>query len=151
VKAVLLAGLRDYDLVVVDLPRPPSAAGAEVLRRADRTYLVVAGDVRGLAAARQLTAELSGQCSELAAVLRLRPGGQVDPATARDGLELVVVAAVREEPGVMRAADRGEPPGRSARSSLARACRSLLDDVEEAELSTGPQRSTRPVSNGRAA
>ena len=151
VKAVLLAGLRDYDLVVVDLPRPPSDAAAEVLRRADRTYLVVAGDVRGLAAARQLSAELSGQCSELAVVLRLRSGGQVDAATARDGLELEVAAVVREEPGVLRAADRGEPPGRSARSSLTRACRSLLDDVDEAELPVGPQRSTRPVSNGRAA
>lgn len=151
VKAVLLAGLRDYDLVVVDLPRPPSDGRAEVLRRADRTYLVVAGDVRGLAAARQLSAELTGQCSGIATVLRVRPGGQVDATTARDGLELEVAAVLRDEPGVLRAADRGEPPGRSPRSSLARACRALLDDVDEVDAPSGPRRSTGPVSNGRAA
>ncbi|WP_152361173.1 septum site-determining protein Ssd [Microlunatus speluncae] len=151
VKAVLLAGLRDYQVVVVDLPRPPTDAGAEVLRRADRTYLVVAGDVRGLAAARQTAAELSGLCSDLAAVLRLRPGGQVDATTVRDGVGIEVVAAVRDEPGVLRAADRGEPPGRSARSALAKACRSLLDQLAETDEPPGPRRSTMSAADGRAA
>ncbi len=151
VKAVLLAGLRDYDLVVADLPRPPTDAGAEVLRRADHTYLVVPGDVRGLAAARQTAAELSGLCSGVAAVLRLRPGGQVDATTVQDGLGVEVAAALRDEPAVLRAADRGEPPGRSARSSLAKACRLLLDQVADSDEPAGPRRSTTPAADGRAA
>lgn len=130
IRAVLVAGLRDYELVVADLPRVPTEAGAEVLRRADRTYLVVSGEIRGLAAARQTLAELDGQCGPVSAVLRTRSSGQVDEATVGAGLGLEVAATYQDEVAVSRAADRGEPPGRAARSSLARACRRLLDDLE---------------------
>jgi len=131
VKAVLLAGLRDYDLVVVDLPRAPGEAAAEVLRRADRTGVVVTGDVRGLAAARLTLAELAPHCADPGVVLRQRAAGAVDEATAAAGLEVAVVATFRGEPAVQRAADRGEPPGRAARGSLAKACRALLDDLDD--------------------
>lgn len=143
IRAVLLAGLRDYDLVVADLPRVPTEAGAEVLRRADRTYLVVSGEIRGLAAARQTLAELDGRCGPVSAVLRTRANAQVDEVTVGAGLAIEVAATFQSEPAVSRAADRGEPPGRAPRSSLTRACRRLLDDLaagDALESSPGPGR-----------
>lgn len=131
VAAVLDSAARSNDLTVVDLPRHRGAAHDEVLRRAGRVLLLARADVRGVAAADQAARALLRRCGALEVVVRTGPGHGLDPALVADALDLPLAGVVEEDASVRGALERGDPPGRSGRSSLARLCVRLLHEQTE--------------------
>lgn len=127
--AVLTSLTRSHELVVVDLPRSFSAGARSALRSADLTLVVVRADLRGVAAARAAVAELVPACSRLAVVVREGPRRGLDPAAVSAALALPLAAVVPYDDDLHSAAERGDPPARRARSSLARSCRQLLAEL----------------------
>ena len=126
--AVLLSALRSHRLTVVDIPRGLGPAPRAAVRRSDRVLLLVHADIRGIAASRELLRELEPACRELVLVVRLGRSASLDAETVATGLGLPLVGTIAEEPGLVVAAECGDPPGRSVRSPLARTCREILDD-----------------------
>lgn len=125
--AVLRSGIRSHDLVVVDLPRTDTPAGAEALRFAQRALLLVPADVRGVAAARGLLHRQELNAKVRLLVRRSRVPG-LRPPTVADSLGLPLTGVVLDDPALVAAAVRGDPPARAARSPLARLCRNLLEE-----------------------
>ncbi len=127
--AAVVAGLRSWhSLVVLDAGRSLVPAAREAVRLSTRQLLVVAGGVRGVAAARQTVAALGLERPEL--VLRRGPGGLPADLVA----EVVghpVVARLPEERTLPAAAERGEPPARGVRLRYRRAVARLLAEVLE--------------------
>jgi hypothetical protein len=64
-------------------------------------------------------------------LLRGHRSAAVGPALVEESLGLPVVATVPDEKSVRLGAERGEPPGRSARSSLTRACQQILAQLPQ--------------------
>jgi hypothetical protein len=52
-----------------------------------------------------------------------------------DGFPVDLIGVIDDDPALAAAAQRGMPPARSARSSLARVCRDVLDTVVAREPS----------------
>jgi secretion/DNA translocation related CpaE-like protein len=127
VGAVLLSLLRSHALVVVDLPRQPAVGVTEALRQADEVLLLVRGDVRGVAAGREVARALLPACAALRVLTRSGDRAGLPADAAAEALGLRSVGVVPHDRGAAVAAEHGEPPGRSARSPLARACRTVLD------------------------
>jgi cellulose biosynthesis protein BcsQ len=71
-RAVVTAGQRGGDLVVVDLPRRLDAAAEEALVRSTSTLLVVPAEVRAIAS----TARVAAQLLPVASDLRLVAAGR---------------------------------------------------------------------------
>ena len=131
VRAVLAAGRRFADLVVVDLSRSVGAVSEAVLADADRALLVVPDEVRSVAAAAR-TAEWAGAHMfglELV-VRRVRPRG-LAAADVADALGLPLVGELRPEPGLVGALERGEPPARRSRGPLSALCGRVLAGLAE--------------------
>jgi secretion/DNA translocation related CpaE-like protein len=128
--AVIDAGRRGRDLVVVDVPRHVDDASALALTAADRVYLVVPDELRACAAARRITASAVTYCPQLAVVVRCAPAGAgVGPAEVADVIGLPLAGAFRSEPGLPQALERGEPPAATGRGPLAELARELLADL----------------------
>ncbi len=117
--AVLDAGVRGYDLVVVDVPRRFDAATELALARADQTIIVTPTRVRATAAAARLAAELAPRCSSLGVVVRSESGGVHDDSVTM-ALGIPVIGRVPSVKAVPSRADEGEPP--SLRDGYGRAC-----------------------------
>ena len=129
VQAVLDAGRRANDLVVVDLPRTVDDSGRAVLAAATTVLLVVPNEVRAAAAASRVAASVGVLCRDLRVVTRgPSPSGLSGDQVAR-ALGLPLLADLRAEPGVELALERGEPPARRGRTPLSAACGSLLDEL----------------------
>ena len=129
VQAVLAAGRRANELVVVDLPRPLDECARAVLVSASTALLVVPNEVRAAAAASRVAAGLALLCSDLRLVTRgPSPTGLTGDRVA-DALGLPLLADLRAEPGLDRALERGEPPARRGRGPLAAVCRQLVDEL----------------------
>jgi secretion/DNA translocation related CpaE-like protein len=125
--SVLGSATRSHDLTVVDLPRWLGPVGQETVRRAALTLLVARADLRGLAAARELVPWLpQNDCHVL---LRERRSAAVSHDLVEESLGLPVIGTALDEHAVRLAAERGEPPNRSPRSALARACLAVLDQL----------------------
>ena len=129
--AVLDSAARGNDLTVVDLPRHLEPAHGEVLRRADRVLLLARADVRGVAAADSAARALVPRCRTLEVVVRTGPGRTLPPALVAEALDLALAGVLEEDQTVRSAAERGDPPGRPTRSSLARLCGRLLHERVE--------------------
>lgn len=127
VKAVLLSATRSHRITVVDLPRALDGCGREALRRADLTLLVAAADVRGIAAAHQFVPVLAEAATEVEVVVRRPRTGGVEAQLVAEALELPLAGVLREDAALRHGAERGDPPGRSARTPVARLSRRLLD------------------------
>jgi secretion/DNA translocation related CpaE-like protein len=121
--SVMDAGVRGYDVVVVDTPRSLGPMSELVLARADRTLLVTANHVRATSAAARLAAELDSRCASVELVLRTDPKGVHEDAVL-DALQLPVVARVPLSGGLAARADEGDRP--SLRDGYGRACASAL-------------------------
>ncbi len=130
-KSVLLSAMRSHDITVVDLPRALGAAGWEALRRAKLSVLLVRDDVRGIAAGREVVREREGECDRFGLVVRQSRSRLLEPNLVATGVGLPLLGSFLDDPGLVWAAERGDPPGRSARSSLARLCRELLGDLPQ--------------------
>jgi secretion/DNA translocation related CpaE-like protein len=131
-KSVLLSAMRSHEITVVDLPRALGAAACEALRRAQLAVLLVRDDVRGIAAGREVVQELGGECDRFGLVVRQRRSRLLDPSLVATGVGLPLLGCFADDVGLVLAAERGDPPGRSARSSLARLCRELLGGLPQA-------------------
>nr|WP_249124391.1 septum site-determining protein Ssd [Saccharopolyspora erythraea] len=108
VGAVVDAGRRAGQTVVCDLPRHLSEAALAGLRKADLTLVVVAAEVRACAAAARLVAEIRDRTAgRLRLVVRgpASSGLRVSDVGRAVGVE--VLAAVRPQPGLSTALDRG--------------------------------------------
>lgn len=131
VRAVVSSASRSHRLTVADLPRALTTSCREALHWADRTLLVVAADVRGIAAAQQMRSHLRSASSELQVIVRTPRSGGVSPGMVSDAVELPLAGVVGEDPSLRPAAERGEPPGRSARGPIAKLGRRLLAQLTE--------------------
>ena len=127
--AVIDAGVRGYDLVVVDLPRCPDPAADVVLGRADETLLVMTNRVRAAAAALRVIDVLQGRSALPSLVVRSAPGGVTDDAVLAD-LGRPVVGRLPFSRAVSARAEEGEPP--VARDAYGRACAEVLPAIVEA-------------------
>ncbi len=125
--AVLDAGTRRHDLVVVDLPRRPDELASSVLARAAATFVVVPADVRAAAAAAQAVAALAPVSAHL--VVRTGRGRALEPELISAALQLPLAAVVADERQVAGAVAAGDPPGAATRSRLAGVCDALVREV----------------------
>lgn len=127
-KSVVLSAMRSHEITVVDLPRALGAA-REPLRRASLAVLVVRADVRGVAAGREVVRELQGECDHLGLVVRRGRSRLLEPDLVATGVGLPLLGLFADDPALVVAAERGDPPARAARSPLARLSRELLSDL----------------------
>ena len=125
-QAVLSAGQRGHDVVVVDLPRRFDAAAESAFVQAALTVVVVPTEVRGVAAARPVVLALGRLTSSLGLVLRRTGGSALDPALVADSLGLPVLATMRSERHLAESVDEGLGPLRHRRGQLGRACSQVL-------------------------
>jgi secretion/DNA translocation related CpaE-like protein len=121
--SVLDAGVRGYDLVVVDAPRLIDASTELVLSRSDETLLVTVNRVRATAAAARLAARLQDRCSTLGVVLRSDPKGVSDDVVL-EALDIPVVGHLPFASNLAARADEGDLP--SLRDAYGRACVACL-------------------------
>jgi secretion/DNA translocation related CpaE-like protein len=121
--AVLDAGARAFDLVVVDLPRSMDAAGEAALSRARDVLLVAVNHVRSAAAAARLLTSLQTRCSAVSLVVRSQPKG-VDDEVLQSSLRMPFAGRLPFAAALAVRADEGEPP--SVRDAYGRACGQLL-------------------------
>ena len=123
IAAVLDAGTRGYDLVVVDVPRHLDSATELVLSRSDETLIVAINHVRATAASARLAARLEGRCPSLGLVLRTDARGVGDDVV-RQALDLPVVGRLPTAASLATRSDEGDPP--SLRDAYGRACVACL-------------------------
>jgi secretion/DNA translocation related CpaE-like protein len=125
--AALDAGRRGRDLVVVDLPRSLDDAAVLALTAADQAYLVVPAELRACAAAARVAATALPHSPFLSLVVRQPAPGGLSSVEVAKAVQLPLAGSFRLESSVSSALERGEPPARSGRGSLAKLCDRLLD------------------------
>lgn len=128
-QTVLDAARRSCRLVVVDLPRSLDEVSREVLASAATTLLVVPAEVRATAAAARVAVSAGLLCRDLRLVVRGPAPGGLSGREVQRALGLPVAGELRAEPWLDADLERGEPPGRRARSPLAALCDALLTDL----------------------
>ncbi len=128
-QAVLRSTSRSHELTVVDLPRIPEWITDEVSRHADLFVLVVRADVRGVSAARAVLDQLA-EGPRPQVLVRTRRSGSLTAVAVADGLGTALLGTVPDDNAIRSAAERGDPPARSARSPLALTCRAILARLE---------------------
>jgi secretion/DNA translocation related CpaE-like protein len=128
VAAVLASLARSSDLVVMDVGRSLDAGAREALRASDRTLLVCAQDVRGVASARMTLA--AAEPPGAGVVVRLRRGGAIRPAEVAVAVGLPLIGTIPQDPALAPAAERGVPPDRAAGRAWLRSCAALLAEID---------------------
>ncbi|MGB6163769.1 MAG: septum site-determining protein Ssd [Pseudonocardiaceae bacterium] len=136
VRTVCGAGRRAGETVVCDVPRYPCELGTAALETADLVVLVVPAEVRACAAAATVAARVLHYGVALQLVVRGPAPGGITPSDVGRTLDLPVLAAMRPQPGLAAALDRGAVPGRS-RGPLATAARQVLAALEGTGRSLG--------------
>lgn len=127
--ALLAAGRRSNDLVVVDLARTADSTFDVVLEATHVTLLVVPAEVRACASAGRLVPALRARCPDVRLLVRGPAPGGLAPQLIADSLQLPLAGWVRAEPGLATGYERGEVPGRRPRSPLARFARDFVDAI----------------------
>jgi secretion/DNA translocation related CpaE-like protein len=130
-KAVLLSAMRSHEMTVVDFSRALGPHVAEALRGAGLVLLVVRDDVRGVAAGREVARELEGECDHIGLVVRQGRSRLLEPELVARSVGLPLLGSFEDDPSLVLAAERGDPPARSGRSSLARLCRQVIGTLRE--------------------
>lgn len=136
VRAVCDAARRAGDTVVCDVPRYPCEPGNAALETADLAVLVVPAEVRACAAAATVAARVRRYGVALELVVRGPAPGGITPRDVSRVLDLPLLAAMRPQPGLGSALDRGSMPGRS-RGPLSSAARQVLAALHGANRSPG--------------
>ena len=131
--AVLSAGRKTHDLVVVDLPRALDEAARALVAESSTLLLLVPAEVRAAAAASRVAAVAGALCDDVRLVVRgPSPGGlQADQVAGALGLPLL--AELRPEPHLERALERGEAPARRGRGPLWQLSTRVLDELLPAQ------------------
>jgi secretion/DNA translocation related CpaE-like protein len=127
--AVLQAGERSCDLVVVDLPRALNAAAREALARSALTLVVVPAEVRATAAAARVCAAVCAVADDVRVVVRGPAPSRLPADVVAETLGLPLAGFLRPERALVGASERGDPPGRRTRGALARLCSSVIDEL----------------------
>jgi secretion/DNA translocation related CpaE-like protein len=140
VTAVIEAGRRAGEIVVCDLPRYPTDAAIAALTGADLTVLVVPADVRSCAAAARVGAVLAEHCDTVQLVVRGPAPGGVAATDVAGALELPLLAAMRPEPRLSGALERGVVPGCS-RGPLAATAATVVNELRGGAATTSGRRS----------
>ncbi|MEP6760863.1 MAG: septum site-determining protein Ssd [Sporichthyaceae bacterium] len=128
-RSVTAAATRMSDLVVVDLPRYIDDAAEEVLAVAAVTLLVVPAEVRAVAAAGRVAVSVGLTARDVRVVVRGPAPSGLTATVVADSLGLPLAGWLPAEPRLDETFERGEPPGRGAKSPLAAFCRELLTDL----------------------
>ncbi len=124
-RGAISTGRRGYPTVVVDLARHLDETTEDVVLRCDRVLLVSTLTVPAVSAAARLVSRLPPTTG---LVLRGADGG-VAPAEVMDLLGLPVLARMRDQRGLDEAIGLGLGPLRNRRGPLARAARTVADEV----------------------
>jgi secretion/DNA translocation related CpaE-like protein len=124
--ATLDAARRGRDLVVIDLPRRLDDAATLALQAADRTLLVVPAELRATAAAGRIAAMVAQHCENQAVVVRGPAPGRLKARDVAQALSLPLAGALRPEPGMCEALERGAAPAADGKGPLAELCRNLI-------------------------
>jgi secretion/DNA translocation related CpaE-like protein len=127
--AVVESGRRAGEVVVCDLPRAWTETGCVALERADLTVLVVPAEVRACAAARTVARRMRACGADPVVVVRGPAPGALRADEVAAAVDVPLFAAMRPEPSVEVALERGALRARS-RGPLAAAAAALLDEVE---------------------
>lgn len=123
-QAIVGALAHELDFVVIDSGRQPPPV------RVDQTLIVVAADVRGIAAARMLAADSNMQPSAM--VLRTGRHSSIPPAVAARSLGLDCLGAIPEDRAVRQAAELGLPPLPGPARRFVRSATALLNRLIDA-------------------
>jgi secretion/DNA translocation related CpaE-like protein len=127
-RAVLDAGARSSELVVVDLPRHRTAAADEALAGAQLTVLVVPAEVRAVAAAGRVLFGLRGVAPRIEVVVRGPAPSGLPAETIASSLGVELIGEVAAEPGLPAMLERGQAPPRR-RGPLAGLCADLVAEL----------------------
>jgi secretion/DNA translocation related CpaE-like protein len=126
--AVLDAGIRGFDVVVIDLPRTLQPVHDHVLAAADRTLLVVPTRVIATCAAGVMLQQLRSRTANVELVVReLRAG--LAPDVVSEALEMPIAQVIASSSRVAEAADNGDLP--TSDEGFARSCAALLPPVSK--------------------
>ncbi|MDQ1295036.1 MAG: hypothetical protein QG608_2921 [Actinomycetota bacterium] len=129
VASVLEAAAREFDLIVLDLPRRLDPAARAAVSACHATVLLVPAEVRAGAAAGRVAAGLEQLDQHTLLVVRgPSPTGLPAEALAAT-IGVPLVGELRTDPAVAAALDRGEPPPLPERGSLSGLCRRLLTEA----------------------
>ncbi|MBO0680979.1 CpaE-like family protein [Mycolicibacterium sp. S2-37] len=135
--AVTDAGVRGGATVVCDVPRRSTSAAEAALDAADLVVLVTTAEVRACASAAAMVMWLTGMNPNVGVVVRGPAPGGLRPAEVAAGVGLPLLAAMRPQPGLAPALERGGIRlGR--RSPLAVAAGRVLDVVGQQHPATVP-------------
>ncbi|HEY3606834.1 MAG TPA: septum site-determining protein Ssd [Pseudonocardiaceae bacterium] len=129
--AVIEAGRRAGDTVVCDLPRHRCDVADAALDRADLAVLVVPAEVRACVAARRVADVIHERGVRLCALVRGPAPGGLPAAEVARAVGAPLLAAVRAEPSLARALERGSLRPR-ARGPLATAAKAVLNALPAA-------------------
>ncbi|MDN5727001.1 MAG: P-loop NTPase [Propionibacteriales bacterium] len=124
--AVIRTCRQSHDLVVIDLSRSSEALLYEGLRAVDVTAVLVADDVRSVAAGQRLIAEWGGAMSGPGVVVRSGLGGGVPAEVVASTLELDLFGVLGHDRHMRAGVLQGEPPGRAAGRRWSRQCDTAL-------------------------
>jgi len=127
--AVLDAGVRGADLVVVDLPRCRSAAGEIALVRSTVTLVVVPAEVRATAAAGRVAELVATAAADVRVVVRGSGSSSLRGEIIAESLGLPLVGQMPSDPDIGADLDRGLPPARTGRGPLAELCHHLIGEL----------------------
>lgn len=127
--AVLDAGRRARELVVVDLPRRLDEASEVALQAADEALLVVPAEVRSAAAAARVAATATRHCRSVRVVVRGPSPGKLSADEIGRSLRLPIAGTLRPELGLPAMLEGGMPPTATGRGPLALLCRRLVDEL----------------------
>lgn len=136
VRTVCDAGRRAGETVVCDVPRHSCEPGTAALEIADLVVLVVPAEVRACAAAATVAARVRRYGVAPQLVVRGPAPGGITPSDVSRALDLPVLAAMRQQPGLAGALERGVVPGRS-RGPLSTAARQVLAVLDGSGRSSG--------------
>lgn len=128
-RAMVDAGRRGFDLVVLDLPRRLDDAAVEACASADILLLVCTADVRAAAGAGRQLGLLRTLCGDLRLVVRRSAGTGVAVDDLAATLRLPLLGQVSTQRGLERSVNEGLGP--LVRGRFGSQCRRLLDTVAQ--------------------
>lgn len=125
-RSVLAAGRRSHDAVVVDLPRYLDDAAREALTLSTSTVLLVPAEIAAIASAQRVLARLHAACTNIHLVVRTPSPSGLSADTVASTMALPLAASVRTDRKIAEFVDNGLGPLARGRTSLSRACSSVL-------------------------
>ncbi|MGH3360524.1 MAG: septum site-determining protein Ssd, partial [Nocardioidaceae bacterium] len=128
-RSVLSAGRRSHDAIIVDVPRRLDAAAEEALVCATCVLLVVPAEIRAIAAAQRVLAQIRPLCADVRLVVREPGPNRLGSEVVADTMALPLLASIRTDRRVSELIDDGLGPLARRRTPLAGTCSVILDGL----------------------